>query len=199
MDVFANTIVPELWVIIYLLHLDCKFKDVKKERFFEESLFCCMFERLRTACRSSELDFSVLDRDVVDKPEGDHIRNDRAAAVAQERQGDTGDRHDAHGHGDVFEDLEGEHADDADDDQRAEHVLAGACHTCDRVDQPRINDDDARAADEAKLFADDREDKVGVADRQELQALLGAVEQPLAEQAAGADRDLGLVDLVVAL
>ena len=28
-DVFANTIVPVLWVIIYLLHLDCKFKYEK--------------------------------------------------------------------------------------------------------------------------------------------------------------------------
>ena len=30
-DVLADTIISELWVIIYLLHLDCKFKAIKTE------------------------------------------------------------------------------------------------------------------------------------------------------------------------
>ena len=51
------------------------------------------------------------------------------AAVAHERQRDAGDRHDAHGHPDVLEDLEHEHRQDADADERAELVagqLGGA-------------------------------------------------------------------------
>jgi len=41
------------------------------------------------------------------------VRQDRAAAVAHERQGDAGDRHDADGHADVDEDVEGEHRDES--------------------------------------------------------------------------------------
>jgi oligoendopeptidase F len=53
-------------------------------------------------------------------------------------------------------------------------------------------------ADEAEFFADDRIDEVGIADRQELQTLLRPVEEAFAEQTARANRDLGLVDLIVA-
>ena len=46
------------------------------------------------------------------------------AAVGHERQRDAGDRHDAHRHADVLEDLEHEHGQHADADERAE-VVAG--------------------------------------------------------------------------
>ena len=44
----------------------------------------------------------------------------------------------------------------------------------------------------SELLADHREDEVGVARRQERQLLLGALHEALAEEAARADRDLGL-------
>src|SRR4029453_13118309 len=44
-------------------------------------------------------------------------RHHRRAPVAHERQGDTGDRHDAHGHAHVLEDLEDQQGQDATADE----------------------------------------------------------------------------------
>jgi hypothetical protein len=51
-------------------------------------------------------------------------------------------------------------------------------------------------ADVAELLGEDREDEVGVLDRQQAEGVLGAVGQALAEEATRADGDLGLVELV---
>ena len=51
-------------------------------------------------------------------------------------------------------------------------------------------------ADEAELLEVDRGDEVALLDRQEVQLVLRPVRQALAEPAAGADRDLRLVELV---
>ena len=56
----------------------------------------------------------------------------------------------------------------------------------------------AAGADEAELLAGDREDEVGLLLGDELAVGLGALEEPLAGQTAGADRDPGLVDVVAA-
>lgn len=69
-----------------------------------------------------EVDSFAVDADVDNDADGDHAGNHGGAAAGKERQCDTGYRHQSHGHGDVFEYLEQEHAQKADDDQGAVQV-----------------------------------------------------------------------------
>ena len=120
----------------------------------------------------------------------------RAAAVRHERQRYAGDRHDAQAHADVLERLEAEPAGDAGRGEPAEHVVgAGRDHQRPPDHQAEQRDQDARA-DQAELLPRDREHEVGVLLGHEAGAGLRAVEEPLAEQPAVADRDPGLLDVV---
>ena len=132
-----------------------------------------------------------------DESHGHHVAQDGGAAVAQEWQGDAGDRHDAHGHGDVLEDLEDEHADESDDDEGAEQVggFQGDAHEADH--EVGKEADDNQAADQAQFFNDYGEDEVRLLNRDKVQGFLGAVEQAFAEYAAGSHGDLGFIHLVV--
>ena len=99
-------------------------------------------------------------------------------------------------HPDVLERLEAEPAGDAGGGDPAEHVVGAG------GDQQRPPDHDAEqrdqhaGADQAELLAGDGEDEVGVLLGHEARAGLRAVEEPLAEQPAVADRDPGLLDVV---
>ena len=53
-----------------------------------------------------------------------HVRHHIGTSIRKEGQGDTGDGHKTEGHGDVFQDMEKEHAHDAADDEAAE-LIAG--------------------------------------------------------------------------
>ena len=47
--------------------------------------------------------------DIQDKPQGDHVREDRASAIADQRECDAGYGHHSHRHGYIFKYLESEH------------------------------------------------------------------------------------------
>jgi len=82
-------------------------------------------------------------------------------AVAHERQRDAGDRHDAHGHPDVLEDLEDQHGEHPDAHERAQRSLArAAARKC--ATRPARRGEEHGRADEAELLADSGEDEVGV-------------------------------------
>ena len=60
--------------------------------------------------------------DVQDEAHPGEHGDDRGAAVAEERQGDAGHRHDPHRHAHVLEHLEREHRQHADTHQYAEEI-----------------------------------------------------------------------------
>ena len=67
----------------------------------------------------SEPDLLAAGADVQGKAESYHVGQYGRAAVAHKRQGYAGYWHETHGHCDVFEYLEGEHAEDSGDDESA--------------------------------------------------------------------------------
>ena len=125
-------------------------------------------------------------------PDGEH----RGAAVGDERQRQTGDGHDAQGHADVLEGLEGEPGDDAGGDDRAVELggLAGDAAGAPQDDAQQ--QDDQPGAQEAEFLAGDGEDEVGLLLGDELPGGLGAVEEARAGQPAAADGDARLVGVV---
>jgi uncharacterized membrane protein YfcA len=124
------------------------------------------------------------------RADGDHVGEDRRAAVGDERQRQPGNRHDADGHPDVDERLNGEPDRDARRDEHAELVVRadGDAHRARHDD--REQDGDHQAADEPGLLAGHREDEVGVRLGHESASDELTVEQALARQAARPDRDL---------
>src|SRR5213075_1149669 len=65
-------------------------------------------------------------------------------------------------------------------------------------DQEQVEPEDDGHADEAPLLAEDGEDEGGVAGGEELQLRLRPLLEALSVNAAGADGDLGLRDLIAA-
>ena len=139
---------------------------------------------------------AVVAADGLDEADGDHVGEDGGAAVGDEGEREAGDRHDADGHADVDERLEDEPDRHPGRHQHAEHVV-GELGGADRAehDDAEQGDDDG-GADEAEFLARDGEDEVGLDRGDEVAAGERAVEQALAVQAAGADRDLGLEAVV---
>ena len=111
--------------------------------------------------------------------------------------GMPGDRHDPEDHPDVDDELEQDHRRDAGREQRPERVARPPAGDEDPPEQQRRTARTATiAADEPELLGERREHEVGGLDRQEVALRLGPVGQALAEEPAGPDRDLRLVELV---
>ena len=147
----------------------------------------------------SEVDDLAPESYADDKSQGDHIHDDRRAAGADERQRDTGDRHDADGHSDIFKDLEEKHGPQTDDDQITVSILRALGDTYDAVHEKGIEPDDCSAAQKSQLFADDGEDEVGFCHRQKIQSFLFSVKETLSEKTSGSDGDLGIPNLIIRL
>src|SRR5918997_1701389 len=81
-----------------------------------------LLDRGQLAC-FGELRRARLRVDRLEQPEREKGHENRRAAVAHERQGHAGDRHDPDGHADVDEDLKHQHRGDAAGDERAVQVL----------------------------------------------------------------------------
>lgn len=135
--------------------------------------------------------------DVENNAEGSHIRQYGRPSVAEERQGNAGYRHNTHGHGNVFENLECEHSDDTGYHQRAVEIQSISNRCSHSVEQNAENGDDQQSAEESQFFANYGEDKVRRLYRNEIQFLLGAVEKTGTGKAAVADGYLRLPYLVV--
>src|SRR5574341_2257871 len=122
--------------------------------------------------------------------------DERASAVTDERKRDAGDRHQPDGHADVDEDVKPDHGEDADGHEHAQPVLRL------RGDGPGPPQPEAEQHEhedrpgEPQFLSDHGEDEIGVLLRDEVEEVLGAVEQPFAEDLPGTDGDLGFDELV---
>ena len=89
-------------------------------------------------------------------------RDERAAAVGEERQRQADDRHEADAHADVDEHLRRQHTGDTDADEPV-HIVAGLDADVDDADDDgRQQNEDRHAAEHAQLLTDGGEDQVGV-------------------------------------
>ena len=133
---------------------------------------------------------------VHDDAERQEGKQDGTAAIAQQWEGDAGDGHEAEDHADVDGDLENDDGDHAHDDKGAGQV-GGCLGILDEAhEDEEIEEQDAERADEAVLLAECGEDEVGVGDGEEIALGLGTLVGALAPDAAGADGNEGLSNLV---
>ena len=109
---------------------------------------------------------------------------------------DAGDRHDADTHPHVLEYLERPHRDEARGDERAEQVPLDVEIDSAAASNARYRPSSSHGAEESELLSEHREDEVGVALGDEVELRLRALLESLAGQAAGPDRDLGLLQVV---
>src|ERR671916_374719 len=135
-------------------------------------------------------------RDALEEAQGDHANHQVAAPVADERERDTGDRHEPHRHPYVDEDVKEEDGGDAGGDEDAEAVPGDGRDVEDPPDENEEQPQEQEAPDEASPFGQVGEDKVGVVLRQEAQVSECGGIQALAGDAAGSYGDLGLEDLI---
>ena len=108
-----------------------------------------------------------MDGDVDDKAESHKVSKNRGTTVAKKWQSDAGNRHSSHGHGNIFENLEGKHSNDTDDDESSKGVFAVFGNFHHGVNQEGICCNDNSATKEPQFLYNNREDKIGIANRQE--------------------------------
>ena len=134
----------------------------------------------------------LLDEDEEEYGEGEQ----RGATVAEERKRDADDRHQTENHTDVDEKMDEKYA----YDRVAVEACEGGALAFGELDEPEeegeIEYDECGATDEAPLLADGAEDEVGFLLGDKVGLGDGAFEEALAEEAARADGNLGLVDVV---
>ena len=114
---------------------------------------------------------------------------------ADERQRNSGDRHEPDDHPHVDEQLEQEHRREPGPEQEAERVTRRPGAGKDAPQERPVQHEHDERADEPELLREHGEHEVALLDRQELAAALGAVGEPRPEQAARPDRDLRLEHL----
>ena len=146
----------------------------------------------------SEIDLFVPHPHIEDEPQGNHVGNDGRTAVADEGQGDSGDRHDSHGHGDILKNLETEHTNEANGNQGAVELLGCPGYFYDAVQEEGIKADEGQSSQHAQFLHNDGKNEVGLLDWQELQLLLSPHEETLAEEATGTDGHFAVPNLIIA-
>ena len=110
------------------------------------------------------------------------VRCERAHAVAHQRQRDTCNWHNPHGHPDIDEDVKRDHRGDSDCEQTSEHIARILRDTYPAPQNNEVEEEQNRTSDEAKLLSHNRKDEVRVVLRQEIQLALRPAEQSLAEE-----------------
>ena len=129
-----------------------------------------------------------------DQSDGRVHRNDRRAAVAEERKRYADNGRNADAHADVDEGLERERRGNAEADEHAEGTARTQTDNAAAYDDYAQKNDDGDAGDHAELLADGGEDAVGVASV--IAALReAALAEAHARPAAGGQRVLAVVCL----
>src|SRR6185312_3778027 len=133
-----------------------------------------------------------------DKDE-EHCRkgHQRCAAITDKGQRDPDHRRQADGHTDVDRDMEEQHARDAIGITPAEDASLSLRDRHDPHEEYDVDPKEQDAAEEAEAFADGAEDEVRLLLGHEIVSGLGALQEPLADQAAATDGDLALFDVVI--
>lgn len=134
----------------------------------------------------------------LDESAGRHQHQEKGAAVADERQRQAGHRREADAHADVDEAVGEDDCRNADAEIAPERVVGQERGPQDRIEQQQVGEENQRAADEAGLFCDDREDEVVVGRHlgQEAEGVLGPFADAFPGESARGDRQVGLPRLV---
>src|SRR5690606_8147074 len=114
----------------------------------------------------------------------------------EEGQGQAGDGGELEVHPDVLDHLGGEPRRDAGGDEVGEGGVAADADEDGPGDEEGIDHDDPEGAEVAELLGRDREDEVGLLERNEPTLRRRSGEQPGPGPPAATDRDGDLVDLV---
>src|SRR5689334_5661243 len=122
-------------------------------------------------------------------------RDQRAAALADERQRHAGHRHEPDVHADVDEHLEQDKRHDPHGDKPSERVIGVAGDAEAAEEQDDEEPEEEHGAGEAELFGSNAEDVVRRLGAQVIELRLGAVREALPEYATRADADLRLQDV----
>src|SRR5208337_3569693 len=129
-------------------------------------------------------------------PEARQQSDHRSAPIADHRQGYADDRQDAAHHTGIDEHIHEEAQCDGPPGQARKGVLSLHREVQRPPDHDAVQNQQHQAGQQTEFLADDRKDEVGGPLRQKLQLRLASHHVALAEHAAGADRDLGLDDVV---
>ena len=123
-------------------------------------------------------------------------RHHGGAAVADQGQRHAHHGHNAAHHAGVHEHVDEERERDRPSGETCKRVLALHREVQGPADHHRVEGQDEELAEQAEFLADDGEDEIGRAFRQELELCLAAVHVALAEDSARANRDLRLDDVI---
>src|SRR5690606_20138855 len=134
----------------------------------------------------------LLRRDPLHHPERQEGGQQERAPVAQERQRDPRDGHQADRHPDVDDHVSEPDPENTEDDDTAKGVPQPLGDPRQPPEDQAEHQQHAHRADEAEFLADHAEDEVRVLLGQERQPLLRAEREALAEQPAAPDRDARL-------
>ena len=97
-----------------------------------------------------------------DDAEREHIADQRAASVADERQWNPGDRQQLNRHADILEDVERNHRNDACANIGTEGIFELQSDLRQMIDKHEEQNDDGAGPDKAEVFRNDREDEIGM-------------------------------------
>src|SRR5690606_36841312 len=150
------------------------------------------------ACLHKLADAAAHDH-AFDHPNADQHRQQRRAAGTHEWQRQAGDGQDAQIHPDRHDRMEEYHAAHAIADQAPDRVGGARRAQQAAPDYNAYQDDDGCRADKPQFFGDHAEDEVCVPHAQKASLRLRAVGVALAHEAARADADQRLVDVVAAV
>src|SRR6202022_1877403 len=110
-------------------------------------------------------------------------------AIGNQRQGHANNWEQAHHHPGVDKEIKEKASDDPETQQAAEVIAASERDRKPVDDDQGIESKQPEPADEAKLLGQGRKDEVGLLLRQKAQMALAALQETLAEQSAGTERD----------
>jgi len=133
---------------------------------------------------------------VHDDAEGEEGEEDRGAAVAEQRERYSCDRHETDDHANVNSDLKYDDRDHPHDDEAAGQI-GGSLGVLDEThENEKIKKQNADGADEAVFFTESSEDEIGIWDGEKVTLGLRALVGAFAPNTAGADGYQGLTDLI---
>ena len=137
-----------------------------------------------------------MDVDGHEHAKAEHDRGEGGAAIGDQGEWHAADRDQAHHHCEIDEAIHEQVGGDAEGGEAAEHVVAAECCVEGHGDHGEEHADQHQRARETELLGDDGEHEIGLFFGQEIKLVLGAVQETLAPEAAGAERDFRLDDII---
>jgi hypothetical protein len=123
------------------------------------------------------------------EPHAEHQRQQRRAAIGDQRQRHADDRRKPDHHRDIDADVQSQNHGNAGGEQSRERGARAQRDQHERTQERCIEGQQSERADEARFLREHREDEVGVFFGQKVQLALRAAEKAAALQATRAERD----------